>query len=66
MTTKKQIKDDNFAGIFQIAVKVRHFHPEMPLMEILHMAIGLNECATMTDEQLLESLELFYAGENRK
>jgi hypothetical protein len=60
---KKEIKDENFAEILQIVIKVHHKRPDTPLMEILDNAIGLNDYSKMTDEQLLEQLTKFYGIE---
>jgi hypothetical protein len=60
---KKEIKDENFAEILQIVIKVHHKYPDTPLMVILDNAIGLNDYSKMTDEQLLEQLTKFYGIE---
>ena len=62
----KRIKSETIASIIQIVIRVHHAHPELSLMEILDNAIGLNDYSKMTDEQLLEQLEKFYAIENKR
>lgn len=63
---KKIIKDENFAEIMQIMIRVHGKHPDLRFMQILGNVYGVNDPYQMTDEQLLEQLEQFYATELKK
>lgn len=60
---KRQNKSEDFAEIMQIMIKVHGKFPELRFMQILGNVFGVNDPYQMTNEQLLEQLDQFYAQE---
>ncbi len=60
---KKLIEKENLAEIIQIILKVHGKNPELSFMQILGNVFGVNDPTCMTDEQLIEQLNIFYAHE---
>jgi len=66
MSMKKIIKDENFAEIIQVMIKVRGKHPELRFMQLLGNVLGVNDPYYLEDEDLLDELKKFYATEIKK
>ena len=52
---------DAFSDALHRLLKAHTKHDDVPMGKLIVLAIGMNNLAEMSDEQLLESLENFYA-----
>jgi len=65
MTTNKtkktnKLKHDTFTDILHKLLLAHAYHRDVSLGKLLTMVLGVNDLSDMSDEDLLDALELFY------